>query len=69
MIELFKSAKVEVVLNVAGEEDSVKESFSDLIEGATGEDIVAFSQIMATLAPETHSLDHAIGSVSTKYLV
>lgn len=68
MIEIFNGGKVEVVMSVLGEEKNVKETFSDLVSDASGEDILDFAEIMANLAPSTHSLDHAIGTISTRYV-
>lgn len=68
MIEVFNGAKVEVYLQVAGSEKSVKESFSDVTEGADGEKLLDFAAIMADLAPASHSLNYAVGHVATRFM-
>lgn len=68
MLEVFNGGKVEVILAVLGQEKNVKESFSDLVSDATGEEILDFAEIMASLAPDTHELEYAVGTISTRYL-
>lgn len=65
----FTGAKVEVVLNVLGEEKQAKMSFSDLKESTTEEQLKQVALLFTTLTPETHELSHFNHSVTTHYTI
>ena len=67
MAQIFNSAKVEVVMSVTGKDNLVKESFSDVKEGATEAQLLDFSELMAGLCDADHTMAYCIGSVSTLY--
>lgn len=67
MNEIFESSKVELLMHVAGVEKLHKESFSDLKEGATGEEMLDFADIIADLQDVDYMLEYCVGTVATRY--